>query len=1384
MVHPTRILLLDRGDSTRPTVSAALEHAGYVVDVCADLEQAQRRLKSEPPQLALIVDRLIQVADDRLLSGLIRCATQERVQVAIVATNAELTHGRADLLSLPVISVQDAQTPTLLAQMALLLGLQERELHCHSVRADLHRVLANTTDAVLVLDADHRVQYANPRSAEILDRRLDELIDCPFGVPLAGPGTTELTLFRPDQTSRQCLMHVAVTTWEGAPAQVVFLRDVSAQRDAEARIEQLNAMLQGLRRINQLIVSEDDRQRLIEQATTVLAERLQDYYIWIALLDQRQTIQQFAVSSTKDSDASLEHLLGAGILPTCAKRAVASDGPILIDNPKLQCRHCPLVHSHGDRLSIVQGIRFDATCYGVIAVSLPRLHAGDREVLALFDELAGDLGFGLHKIEVQERMEQARLELLESRRSMATLLANLPGMAYRCQNDTSWTMIFVSAGCEELTGYPSQALLQNRQLAFVDLIHPDDRERVWQDVQTAVRADQAFEVEYRIVKSNGELRWVFERGVAVTTAASLLLEGIINDTTDRKLMELALIEREQHFRRLHEQMPVPYQTLDPTGRLLAVNQIWLQLFGYHPAQIIDHDFAELLVEDDREGYQAELRQLVHLGFSHGLPLIVQCRSGEIREVILEARAAYDAQGQVNQIHCVLVDQTEQRATERALQESETLFRSVFDHAPVGIAVVDRDGCPTICNPALANMLGYRADELERMSFAQLTHPADIEKELAQYQRLRAGEIGHYQIDKRYVHKLGHWVWGNLTVSMMYDEFQHPAAAIAMVMDVSERYRDMERLRQAAAVFRSTSEGVIVTDPDTRIVAVNGAFTRITGYTEDEVLGQTPKVMNSGRHRPTFFAQMWQELNTTDQWQGEIWNRRKSGEIYPEWLAISAVRDDHNQLVNYVGVFSDITRIKAAQAQLEFQAHHDPLTGLPNRIMFYDRVSQAIQRARRLHHVVGLMFIDLDRFKDINDSLGHAIGDQMLIEVAKRLSEHMRREDSVSRHGGDEFTVLIEGLTDVNQLARIAIKILRRVEEPMSVEGHHLYINATIGISCFPADGDTPEILIRNADTAMYHAKASGRNNYAFYDARFTEQARDRVRIEVDLRRAIERNELVLHYQPQVDCQHLAVTGVEALVRWNHPELGRLAPDRFIPLAEETGLIIALGRWVLQTAVQQLQTWQAEGIELPRVAVNVAVAQLRQEGFVDEVTQVLAQTGLPAYRLELEITEGFLSREAEVAPRILEKLQALGVVVAIDDFGTGYSSLKRLKTLPVDRLKIDQAFVRGIPEEATDLALSKSMLMLGHSLGLTVVAEGVETELQHALLSNEGCDNAQGFLFSRPLAVEEFRGWWQQWQTRHPVATTVEPAGDQSTSGCCRDESGLDPGDTRACKSGE
>ncbi|MCY1291009.1 diguanylate cyclase (GGDEF) domain protein [compost metagenome] len=569
-----------------------------------------------------------------------------------------------------------------------------------------------------------------------------------------------------------------------------------------------------------------------------------------------------------------------------------------------------------------------------------------------------------------------------------------------------------------------------------------------------------------------------------------------------------------------------------------------------------------------------------------------------------------------------------------------------------------------------------------------------------------------------------------------------AALIYLVLRAHEKHQRLqrhdlrehgERLRQAAAVFEATQEGVLVSDAQLRIIHINPAFTRITGYAPDEVLGQTPRLLRSGRHDGAFYHNLYQTLEAHGAWSGEIWNRRKDGEIYPQWQCIRAIHDEDGQVSNYVAVFSDISAIKRSQHELDHLAHHDPLCNLPNRLLFTDRVTHALERS--LHHAAGgaVLLLDLDHFKHINDSLGHSTGDQLLKQVGERLDQCLDDDMTLARLGGDEFAVLCEDAGQPERAAALAEEMLEQLRLPFRLNGQEFFIGASIGISLYPADAQSVDKLLRNADAALFKAKSDGRETYAFYSQELTEHSRRLVELAGALRQALDQQQLRVFFQPIRDLHSGQTCGAEALVRWQHPQRGLVPPGEFIPVAEESGLIASIDLWVLGQACRQLLAWP----QLEFVAVNIS-SRLFCRGELDlKIAQILASTGLAPGRLELEITESAVMDDPDAALEMMRRLRQLGVRLAIDDFGTGYSSLTRLKIMPVHKLKLDQSFVAGLPHDNDDLAIARSVITLGHSLGIKVLAEGIEKDEQCELLRQLDCDLGQGYLFGRPRPAEEW-----------------------------------------------
>ncbi len=681
---------------------------------------------------------------------------------------------------------------------------------------------------------------------------------------------------------------------------------------------------------------------------------------------------------------------------------------------------------------------------------------------------------------------------------------------------------------------------------------------------------------------------------------------------------------------------------------------------------------------------------------------------------------------------------QRKADTEALEASEMRFSVTFEQAAVGIALVDPEGHWLRVNRRLAAIVGYSKEELLRKTFQDITHPNDLADDLEQMYRMLAGEIENYSIEKRYLRKDGSQVWIHLTVALVRMPDGKPDYFISVVEDINSRKEAERKTRQAAIVFESTREGVMICNLDGRLLAVNKAFTEISGYAEAEALGKKPSLQKSNRHGPEFYQALWASVHQTGQWQGEVWNRRKTGEVYPAWMTISTVRDKQGRPTQYVGVFTDISQLKHSEAELAHLAHYDPLTDLPNRLLLQSRIGHALDRAGRRSQRTALLFIDLDHFKTVNDSLGHVAGDELLVMVTRRLRDRVRDEDTLGRFGGDEFIMVLEPIGDPEDAAGVAQDLLAALAMPFVLSGgNEVYIGASIGISIYPEDGNRAEEVLRNADTAMYRAKEQGRNRFCFYTADMNTHALAQLALEAALRHALDRGELILHYQPKVNMGTGQMTGAEALIRWQREGVGLVPPTEFIPLAEKTGLIVPIGTWVIDEACRQLRLWGNMGWSGLQLAINVSGRQFHAGNLPALVADALNRHGVPPDRLELELTESMLMDDPDATVATLTALKGIGVTLALDDFGTGYSSFAYLSRFPIDVLKIDQSFVRNIVSEPQAAMIAVSIIDLAHRLRLKVVAEGVETEAQLGYLRQRDCDTLQGYYFARPMPADAF-----------------------------------------------
>jgi len=808
------------------------------------------------------------------------------------------------------------------------------------------------------------------------------------------------------------------------------------------------------------------------------------------------------------------------------------------------------------------------------------------------------------------------------------------------------------------------------------------------------------------------------------------------------LFHARLRRSEQSFRDLFNLAADGVFIADLEGRYTDVNDAGCRMLGYAREELVGKTIVDLIPAADADRLWQAKDQLLKGGV-HVAEWVLRRKNGSYLPVEVSAKILPDGRWQG-----LVRDISERRRTEQLLRENAELINDLYNNAPCGYHSLDKDGVIVQINDTELRWLGYSRDEvIGKLKFDKFLTIESQKIFLENFPRLKErGWVSDLEFD--FVRKDGSTLPVLLSATAIKDADGRFLMSRSILFDHSQRRQAETQLRQAAIVFGSTNEAVMITDAKARLVTVNAAFTAITGYRAEEMVGKNPRLLNSGRQDDSFFQEMWAALQHTGQWQGEIWNRRKNGEIFPAWENISVVKDARGAVTHYVSVFSDISAIKGAEERLHHLAHHDVLTNLPNRLLFTASLEKSLERAKRHQQKLALLFLDLDRFKLINDTMGHTAGDQLLKEIGRRLLGNVRAQDTVARLGGDEFTVVYEEILHAEEVAHLAGKIITEIAQPVSLDGKEVVISASIGIAVYPDDADSAEGLTKSADAAMYRAKERGRNRYEFYTPEITALALERLSLENGLRRALSHEELELYYQPQMEVATGRITGVEALLRWRHPVEGLILPERFIRVAEESGLITVIGDWVIRQALKQRRRWLDQGLPPLRIAINVSVGQIVHDHLPETMQAALRESGIQPgdARIELEITESVM-QTMEQSAGVLRRLRALGIRIAIDDFGTGYSSLSLLKHLPIDTLKIDRLFVRNVPDDTDSRAIAAAMISMAHTLGLHVVAEGVETEGQFAFLRERGCDEAQGHLLGAAAPAEVITRMLEKYKLR-------------------------------------
>lgn len=838
------------------------------------------------------------------------------------------------------------------------------------------------------------------------------------------------------------------------------------------------------------------------------------------------------------------------------------------------------------------------------------------------------------------------------------------------------------------------------------------------------------------------LRWHTLAGTSDMLALLLLgyayvLEAIMG----RKSTLQALRDSEAKLNTMLKSITDLVWLKNPDGVYLACNAVFEELYGAKEQDIVgktDYDFVDAKIADTFRAHDK-------LAIENNAPSTNEewVSYADGRLVLLETTKTpmRDSHGRLIGVLGISHDITERHQKEMALQESEARLRTMFECSKDAVVVLDEAGFMD-CNTAALTMFGCAS----KAAFCCL-HPADISPP-NQINGEDSYTLANTYIRQAMHHGSQHFEWTHLrldTQQRVYVDVMLNAMTLqgkqvlhGVLRDITARKQAEESKRLAALVYESSSEAMVVTDDQHLIITVNPAFTEITGYAEHEVLGKTHTILKSGRQDDSFYEEMWQAINSTGKWQGEIWNRRKNGEVYPQWLTINTIYHPDGAVKHRISMFTDISQKKQSEEVIWRQANFDPLTGLSNRRMFYESLTQAIKKSQRTTLPLVLLYLDLDLFKEVNDTLGHVVGDQLLKETAQRLTNCVRDIDTISRLGGDEFTIILNEVNDLSSVDRVCKLILKSIAEPFQLGDDVAYVSASIGITIYPTDADEVDDLMKKADQAMYMAKTNGRNQYSYFTQAMQDAAQRRMGLTNDLHVALEKQQIWVAYQPIVDLRSGRIVKAEALARWLHPKHGLIRPDEFIPIAEHTGLIHEIGDWIFRQAVQQVKHWQSIYHPQFHISVNKSPIQIHSKSprFVPWHTQ-LQQAGLAGQSIVAEITEGLLLEVNASINQKLHEFHEAGIQLALDDFGTGYSSLSYLKKFDIDYIKIDRSFVSHLAPQSEDLALCEAIILIAHKLGMQVIAEGIETPQQRDLLITAGCDFGQGYLFNEALTAAAF-----------------------------------------------
>ena len=907
--------------------------------------------------------------------------------------------------------------------------------------------------------------------------------------------------------------------------------------------------------------------------------------------------------------------------------------------------------------------------------------------------------------------------------------------------------VYLSNLYKKITGYTDQDLINKYSL---DYIYSDDRETVRKRAIKCLKKETFEPYEYRFINKNKELRWILETVTPIIYHGERAALGSFMDITERKLMEEALRLSEEKHRAIIENIEDGYVELDLKGNFIFFNDAICKMHGYSRIELLKLNYRDMMDEENARKIYAKYNKV----FTTGVPekeyeYEIITKNGQKRNLETSISIIKNDAGRIVAFRGIVRDRTEHKQDEEALRQSEEKYRGILENIEDGFFEVNLAGNFTFFNNSTCILLGYSREEMMGMNYRQYTDKNTSKEVFQTFNNIYKTGIPAKEFDWLIVRKDRTRRYVEASISLKKDSSGKPSGFQGFTHDVTERLQAefqkeaaLEALRESEEKYRSILENIqeayFEVDLAGNFTFFNDSLCRMTGCSKEELTG-TNYTRFSDKENSKFVFQAFNKVYTTgEQTERFDWLiiRKDGTKRYIE-ASVSLRKDSSGKPSGFKGVIRDITERKRIEQELNYMATHDTLTGLPNRLMFSQLLNQAIQSTRRNKKHLAVFFIDLDRFKIINDSLGHEAGDQLLQEIARRFKASLRAADIVGRLGGDEFVILIEDFHGFDQVKTVAHKILSAAIKPMVIMGEECRVTASIGISVYPKNGQDEQSLMKNADIAMYFAKEEGKNNYQFYSKDIKTQSNERLSIETNLRRALERNELYLNYQALLDFKTNEITGVEALLRWNNQDLGSVTPMQFIPVAEETGLIVPIGKWVMKTACIQNVAWQNKGLSPVCMAVNLSLRQLMDDNLLADIKNVLDESGMNPKFLELEIKESMVMHNPSKLISLLSKIKEMGVRLAIDDFGIGYSSLAQIKRFPIDTLKVDRSFIRNLPDNTEDKAITEAIIAMGKTLSLTVVAEGVETLEQENYLRERVCDEMQGFYFCKPVTADKF-----------------------------------------------